>query len=408
MKLSLPEEAQQKYNEHTSPTSDDGCSEQIEPAPLDMGRDVVPPILSILIVSHQPYSRLAVSHHIRVTLPKNVPHQITSVGSLEECRKLIVGEDPVVFSHVVISLPNHPEIVEIMDEIIKNPIHSQTTVLVLTNPTQRTAIIEYGKEVCDLLGLRLMFIYKPIKPSRFGEIFDPAKERDASTDRQRDSAQHVVEIQKQVFSGLEHEVGNKGYKVLLVEDNVVNQKVLLRFLGKVGLEVETASDGVECVEKVFSKPPDHYGLILCDLHMPRKDGFQATAEIRQWEKEMNVDPVPIVALSANVMSDVADKCQLAGFSKYVTKPVDFKELSSAIMELLPSGSTRNSEAGSRDRGKEEYRVRPSPLGQNEKMIPSGEPESPPRVSTRPEKRSMDPTVNNEDDEIALRGRGRMR
>jgi CheY-like chemotaxis protein len=182
----------------------------------------------------------------------------------------------------------------------------------------------------------LQFIYKPIKPSRFGDIFDPTKERDASMDRYRDSAQQVVETQKRAFSRLEHEVGNKGYKVLLVEDNSVNQKVLLRFLDKVGLQVETASDGEECVEKVFSKKPGHYGLILCDLHMPRKDGFQATAEIRRWEDEKGAPRVPIVALSANVMSDVADKCALAGFSRYVTKPVNFGELSMTIKELLPS------------------------------------------------------------------------
>jgi CheY-like chemotaxis protein len=184
------------------------------------------------------------------------------------------------------------------------------------------------------MSLRLQFIYKPIKPSRFGVIFDPANERDASTDRNRDSAQQVVESQKRVFSQMEKEVGNKGYRVLLVEDNRVNQKVLLRFLARVGLEVETASDGEECVERVFEHEPGHYGLILCDLHMPRKDGFQATKEIRLWEQEHKAHRVPIVALSANVMSDVADRCIAAGFSRYVSKPVDFKELSSTIKDLL--------------------------------------------------------------------------
>jgi CheY-like chemotaxis protein len=68
--------------------------------------------------------------------------------------------------------------------------------------------------------------------------------------------------------------------------------------------------------------------------MPRKDGFQATQEIRQWERQRNASKVPIVALSANVMSDVADRCIAAGFSRYVSKPVDFKELSATIKDLL--------------------------------------------------------------------------
>lgn len=76
--------------------------------------------------------------------------------------------------------------------------------------------------------------------------------------------------------------------------------------------------------------------------MPRKDGFQATIEIRQWEQEHKAPNVPIVALSANVMSDVSDRCIAAGFSRYVSKPVDFKELSSTIKDLLldPSQSSQ--------------------------------------------------------------------
>jgi len=328
MRLFLPSEAQQKYNDSQDPSS--------KAADSSIGGAAIPPMFSILIVSQQPFSRIAISHHIKVTLPKNIPNKITPVEKFSECRELIAGDDPVVFTHLVISLPDHSEIINLISQLLENPIHYQTTVLVLTNPTQRQAILQNAPDTCDRLGIRLQFIYKPIKPSRFGDVFDPAKERDASMDRYRDSAQQVVETQKRVFSRLEHDVGNKGYTVLLVEDNKVNQKVLLRFLDKVGLHVETASDGEECIEKVFSKQPGYYGLILCDLHMPRKDGFQATAEIRQWEKERGVSPVPIVALSANVMSDVADKCTIAGFSRYVTKPVDFKELSMTIKELLPS------------------------------------------------------------------------
>lgn len=68
--------------------------------------------------------------------------------------------------------------------------------------------------------------------------------------------------------------------------------------------------------------------------MPRKDGYQTCREIREWEEKENLPRMPIIALSANVMADVLDKCVQAGFNSYVTKPVDFKALSTAMSDLL--------------------------------------------------------------------------
>jgi CheY-like chemotaxis protein len=77
--------------------------------------------------------------------------------------------------------------------------------------------------------------------------------------------------------------------------------------------------------------------------MPRKDGYETCKDIRKWEKKEKHPHMPIIALSANVMVDVLDKCVSAGFDSYVTKPVDFKELSIAIADLLdPSGKTGSS------------------------------------------------------------------
>lgn len=68
--------------------------------------------------------------------------------------------------------------------------------------------------------------------------------------------------------------------------------------------------------------------------MPRKDGYQACREIRAWETEHKYKPMPIIALSANVMSDVQKKCAAAGFNDYVSKPVDFIALSSALCKFF--------------------------------------------------------------------------
>ena len=68
--------------------------------------------------------------------------------------------------------------------------------------------------------------------------------------------------------------------------------------------------------------------------MPRKDGYQACREVRAWEAQNGFRPLPIIALSANVMSDVQEKCVEAGFNDYVTKPVDFIDLSRALAKFF--------------------------------------------------------------------------
>jgi PleD family two-component response regulator len=112
------------------------------------------------------------------------------------------------------------------------------------------------------------FIYKPVKPSRFAVIFDPNKMRDLSIDRNRSTAQQMVENQKASYQEIERRMGNKGYKVLLVEDNPVNQKVLMKYLKKIGVDVEIAVDGAECTNMVLSKPHKHYSLILVCCSTP--------------------------------------------------------------------------------------------------------------------------------------------
>ena len=68
--------------------------------------------------------------------------------------------------------------------------------------------------------------------------------------------------------------------------------------------------------------------------MPNKDGYQACKEIRRWEKKNKYQHLPIIALSANVLGDVYAKCVEAGFNSYVTKPVEFKELSLVLTKFL--------------------------------------------------------------------------
>ncbi|KOS23453.1 Peroxide stress-activated histidine kinase mak1 [Escovopsis weberi] len=293
-----------------------------------------PPMYSILIICPQYHSREATQQHIETWLSKDVPHQITSVGSVQEAERFIGGDQPVRFTHIVINISSAEAVIGALDKITKSQKMDTTRILILSDTIQRQAVLKLADSERLVLEKVVTFIYKPVKPSRFAVIFDPDKVRDLSTDWNRSTAQQMVENQKASYLEIERRMGHKGLKVLLVEDNLVNQKVLTKYMTKIGVEVEIAVDGMECTERVLSKAHDYYSLILCDLHMPRKDGYQACREIRDWEKKGNASNMPIIALSANVMSDVQEKCIAAGFSDYITKPVDFIDLSRAMSRFF--------------------------------------------------------------------------
>ncbi|KAF2031035.1 hypothetical protein EK21DRAFT_111278 [Setomelanomma holmii] len=302
-----------------------------------LGSALQPPMYSILVVCPLVHSREATMRHIKNTLPQGIPHQVTGQSSIIEAQKMIGGDNPVLFTHVVLVLHDTAEVHAIMDQIFSSMIHGNTAVVVVSDPSQKKELIKEAP-VYDYDQLhqdrRLQFIYRPLKPSKFAVIFDPEKQRESSTDRNQDSAQQVVVSQKLVFEELKRRLGNKGHKVLLVEDNKINQTVVLKFLAKIDIETETVMDGVQCTDIVFAKPPGYYSIILCDLHMPNKDGYTACKEIRRWEKKHGYRRHPIIALSANVLGDVYAKCVEAGFNSYVTKPVEFKELSMVMTKFL--------------------------------------------------------------------------
>jgi hypothetical protein len=263
--LAIPE----KSSPGTTPTQ-----ESISPSRTESGssgselKRFRPPMYSILVICPQTHSREATTKHIEQTLPKGVPYQITPLTSILESQKMIGGDDPVIFTHIVLNLSSPEEVIALMDQIFGSASLPHTSVVILSDPVQRQAVMKLATDYdYDQLAKdnRVTFIYKPVKPSRFAVIFDPDKERDLSTDRNRSSAQQQVANQKQNYLDMEARLGNKGHKVLLVEDNYVNQKVLLKYLSKVGINVEVALDGIECTDKVFQNPHEHYSLILVSL-----------------------------------------------------------------------------------------------------------------------------------------------
>lgn len=110
------------------------------------------------------------------------------------------------------------------------------------------------------------------------------------------------------------------HAVLVVEDNLINQKILVAFLRKRGYQVDVASDGAEAVQRLAEK---RYSLVLMDLQMPILDGFEATRLIRSLPQ---ISDVPIVAVSAHALNGEPRRCLEAGMNGYLAKPVEPAEL----------------------------------------------------------------------------------
>jgi signal transduction histidine kinase/DNA-binding response OmpR family regulator len=123
-------------------------------------------------------------------------------------------------------------------------------------------------------------------------------------------------------------------KVLLVEDNPVNQQVAQAMLQELGVEPVSAWSGEEALEKLMV---DRYEVVLMDCQMPKMDGYTATSRFREWEKERQRPRTPIVALTANALTGDAEKCFAAGMDRYLSKPFTSDQLYQVLESCVAEG-----------------------------------------------------------------------
>ena len=127
---------------------------------------------------------------------------------------------------------------------------------------------------------------------------------------------------------------NKPCRILVVEDQLINRELIVRFLHRQECVIEVAENGQEAVDACRKK---NYRLVLMDLQMPVMDGYEATRQIRNLK---GIQQPSIVAVSAHASPEHLEMCRAVGMDGFVSKPIDFKKLKEVLREI--SGNTEKS------------------------------------------------------------------
>jgi len=199
--------------------------------------------------------------------------------------------------------------------------------IVMVTGFGREEIMQQAEEV-GLQG----FLIKPVGPSMLYdtimEVFGKATETVHHRDREKG----------EIPEGLDNV---RGARILLVEDNDINQQVALETLAIEGFFVEVTDNGKLGAEKLFEQgirsdlnKAEGFELVLMDLQMPVMDGYEATSEIR---KNLEYRNLPIIAMTADAMTGVREKVIDTGMNDYVTKPINPKELWAALVKWIKPG-----------------------------------------------------------------------
>jgi PAS domain S-box-containing protein len=124
-------------------------------------------------------------------------------------------------------------------------------------------------------------------------------------------------------------------RILLAEDNITNQQVALGILQKLGLQADAVANGAEAITALESVA---YDLVLMDVQMPKMDGLEATAHIRDPQSAVQNHSIPVIAMTAHAMRGDRERCLEAGMNDYVTKPVSPQALADTLARWLPGES----------------------------------------------------------------------
>ena len=174
------------------------------------------------------------------------------------------------------------------------------------------------------------FAVQLAKPVKASQLYNALLKVLAEHVQEPEAGEPVPDVGKPATSSL---------RILLAEDNAVNQKVALRLLDQLGYRADVASNGLEALEALERQP---YDVVLMDVQMPELDGLDASRRIcERWPAEVRPR---IIAMTANAMPEDREACFAAGMDDYVAKPIRPDELAEALSRARPLGDTRTASA----------------------------------------------------------------
>jgi signal transduction histidine kinase/CheY-like chemotaxis protein len=271
--------------------------------------DKLPRGLRVLVVEHDP-----IREDVLLEMLKGIGASVAPIQTMEELtsvlREAVRAGQP--YDHVFI----HQELAGSpadgpLRHIRKDPEFASTNIVLMGGMTQRPEALEFEEA-----GIA-SYLVLPIRETDLIRVLC----REPATIGMTPSGGVGAGYVTTAWSTATSECRFSGLRVLVAEDNLVNQMVARRMLEKLGFEIEIACDGREAVDKATVR---HYNLILMDCEMPEVDGYQATAEIRLGGGLSSESP--IVALTAHAMTGVRERCLEAGMNDYISKPFKLETL----------------------------------------------------------------------------------
>lgn len=192
-----------------------------------------------------------------------------------------------------------------------------------SQPTVYLTPLNYDVNVSDSLGEHRLLLAQPIAVEDLLTLINRAVNKEDKLTEANETTECAPENEELVG------------KLLLVEDNAINQKLASNYLTKMGHQFDIANDGQEALD-ILASQECHYDLILMDCQMPKLDGYQTTSAIRTRPQFQHIKDMPIIALTANAMKGDKEKCIASGMTDYLSKPLNYEALSQAIQNGLAS------------------------------------------------------------------------
>ena len=225
----------------------------------------------------------------------------------------------------------------------------KSKLIIIANVTSRQKVEDIGVDQQHV-------IFKPVTLNKLKEVLNN------TADTTPKIVEEGVSIQQTKFNA----------KILVTEDNIINQKLIKRILEEHGISVDLANNGLESFEK---RRNDTYDMIFMDIQMPVMDGIEATHEILDFERDEELPHIPIVALTANALKGDRERFLAEGMDEYITKPIETTELLYILNKFLSGKAIK-------DEPRPEPKPKPAPKPKEEPK-PAPKPKEKPKSAPKP-------------------------